>query len=171
MISLEVLPRLTGQCRQREALKNQAVPVSDIGLDSAVANETSGDLRLVVTAAYRAFVLLVSYACDGCCLASSRGRRITQLSEAIAALKKLLAARVTGAAVHKGGRSPRRRRMKMAATQRAPWAKVRIDGIMTGAGIELSSPVQGTIRILERPWDRPASPAVPGCSTRPALRH
>ena len=40
--------------------------MSDIGLDSEVAIETSGDLRLVVARAYRAFALPVNYACDGC---------------------------------------------------------------------------------------------------------
>ncbi len=38
--------------------------MSDIRLDSVAAIETSGDLRLVVTRAYRAFVLPVRYACD-----------------------------------------------------------------------------------------------------------
>ena len=40
--------------------------MSDKGLDSEVASETSGDLRLVVMGAYRAFAPPVSYACDGC---------------------------------------------------------------------------------------------------------
>ena len=39
--------------------------VSDIVRDSVAAIETSGDWRLVVTRAYRAFALPVSYACDG----------------------------------------------------------------------------------------------------------
>jgi hypothetical protein len=66
MIYLEVFPRLPGY----EAIE---IPwtitqplVSDIGYDSEVATEKSGDLRLVVTPAYRAFALPVRYACDGC---------------------------------------------------------------------------------------------------------
>ena len=39
--------------------------MSDIRIDSGVAIETSGDLRLVVIRAYLAFALPVSYACDG----------------------------------------------------------------------------------------------------------
>jgi hypothetical protein len=38
--------------------------MSDIGLDSVVAIERAEILRLVVTLAYRAFVLPVRYACD-----------------------------------------------------------------------------------------------------------
>ena len=39
--------------------------MSDIGLDSEVAIETSGDLRLVAARADPAFALPVRYACDG----------------------------------------------------------------------------------------------------------
>ena len=39
--------------------------VSDIVRDSVAAIETSGDWRLVVTRAYRAFALPVRYACNG----------------------------------------------------------------------------------------------------------
>jgi hypothetical protein len=39
---------------------------SDTRIGSEVAIETNGDLRLVVTPAYRAFALPVRYACDGC---------------------------------------------------------------------------------------------------------
>jgi hypothetical protein len=39
--------------------------VSDIGLDSVVASETSADWRRVVTLAYPAFALPVSDGCDG----------------------------------------------------------------------------------------------------------
>ena len=37
----------------------------DIGLDSGVAIETSGDLRLVVIQTGREFALPARYACDG----------------------------------------------------------------------------------------------------------
>ena len=40
--------------------------VSDIRIDSEVAIETSGDLRLVVTQADSAFALPLRYGCDGC---------------------------------------------------------------------------------------------------------
>jgi len=44
----------------------EGVAGADIGLDSEVAIERSGGLRLVVTRACRAFALPVKCACDGC---------------------------------------------------------------------------------------------------------
>jgi hypothetical protein len=50
-----------------ESLRKITQPlVSDIRIDSAVAIETSGDLRLVVTQADSAFALRLRYGCDGC---------------------------------------------------------------------------------------------------------
>jgi hypothetical protein len=65
---LSVLPRSTAHRGPRESLTNQIKQprVSDRGLDSVVAIETSGDLGFVVTPAYPAFALPVKYACAGC---------------------------------------------------------------------------------------------------------
>jgi len=66
MIELEVFPRLTGYRSDRESSEITQPLVSDIRIDSEVAIETSGDLRLVVTQADSAFALLLRYGCDGC---------------------------------------------------------------------------------------------------------
>jgi hypothetical protein len=50
---LEVFPRLTGYAAIESLWKITQPLVSGIGYDGEVAIETSGDLRLVVTQAYR----------------------------------------------------------------------------------------------------------------------
>jgi hypothetical protein len=64
--SVGSFPKVDRIRSERESLEVTQPLVSDIGYDSEVAIETSGDLRLVVTPAYPAFALPVSYACDGC---------------------------------------------------------------------------------------------------------
>jgi sigma-B regulation protein RsbU (phosphoserine phosphatase) len=79
-----IIVRSRTQCCELFHLRAQAVPIgiyaeddfslwkitpplgSDIGYESDVAIETSGDLRLVGTRAFPAFALSVRYACDGC---------------------------------------------------------------------------------------------------------
>jgi len=45
--------------------KKNGCRVSELGIDSVVANETSADWRRVVTLVYPAFALPVSDECDG----------------------------------------------------------------------------------------------------------
>src|SRR5215472_2406153 len=63
---MEVFPWFTGYWSDREFRKITQPLVSDIRIDSEVAIETSGDLRLVVTQADSAFALPLRYGCDGC---------------------------------------------------------------------------------------------------------
>jgi hypothetical protein len=66
MISFQVLQRLTGYHSELEYLKVRQPLGSEIRIDNAAAIQTSGDLQLVLTSAYRVFALPVTYACDGC---------------------------------------------------------------------------------------------------------
>jgi hypothetical protein len=63
---LGVRPRSTEYRSKGESLINQAPPAPGRGRDSGVANESSGDLRLVATRTYPAFVLPMNHASDGC---------------------------------------------------------------------------------------------------------
>ena len=63
---LEVLQRSTEYCSQGESLINQAATGVWYRARRVVANESSGDLRLVETRTNPAFVLPVNHASDGC---------------------------------------------------------------------------------------------------------
>ena len=71
MISFRVFAHGDLDNRSKRAFLRLRQPrVSDIGLDSEIASETSADSRRLVTRAYPAFALSASDGCDGGCSSS-----------------------------------------------------------------------------------------------------